>query len=191
MTLLGIPSALDDRDRVWNAIKEVMVEIWKARHNARILIPQIALINGARALPVDEDPFGEEEEEVPLPGPPALNLVEVNRAITAELDEYKLVPRIDMRETKEDAEKGKYIDPLAWWKTHASTFPTLSQIARKVLCIPATSAPAERVFSIAGLTISKLRAKLDCENASCLIFLRDNWELSEELKKTAEVEILH
>ena len=106
-----------------------------------------------------------------------MNLVEVNRAVTAELEGYKLIPRIDMREIKEDAEKGGYINPLAWWKAHASIFPTLSQIARKVLCIPATSTPAERVFSIAGLTISKLRAKLGCDNASCLIFLRDNWEL--------------
>jgi hAT family C-terminal dimerisation region len=75
-------------------------------------------------------------------------------------------------------------------RAHASNFPTLNQIARKVLCIPATSAPAERVFSTAGLTISTLRAKLDCENASCLTFLRDNWELSAELKKAFEVEIL-
>jgi hAT family C-terminal dimerisation region len=95
-----------------------------------------------------------------------------------------------MREIFGNGEEGKYIDPLAWWKGHRETIPVLCQIARKILCIPATSAPSERVFSVTGLTISKLRSRLDCENASCLIFLGDNWDLSEQMKVTNEVEIL-
>jgi hypothetical protein len=41
-------------------------------------------------------------------------------------------------------------DPLAWWKTQAETYPRLTALARNVLAIPATSTPAERVFSTAG-----------------------------------------
>ena len=118
-----------------------------------------------------------------MPEVPPVNLHEIKRKVNDELTEYKALLRIDMRETLENGEKGKYSDQLFWWKNREKDFPTLSKIARGILCIPGTSAPSERVFSVAGLTITKLRA-LACENASCLILLKDNWELSEELTKS-------
>ena len=93
---------------------------------------------------------------------------------------------MDMRVIVEDGSKGDFIDPLKWWQTHTLSFPTLSVIARKYLCIPAISAPYERVFSVAGLTISKQRFKLSSEIASCLIFLRDSWDIYEEIKANSE-----
>ena len=49
------------------------------------------------------------------------------------------------------------INLLEWWKKHENAFPILSKIARKVLGIVATSAPSERVFSIAGNIITQKR----------------------------------
>jgi hypothetical protein len=66
------------------------------------------------------------------------------------------------------------MDPLLWWKSNSTQFPIIAKIARKFLCIPATSAPSERVFSVAGLVISKLRSHLTPENASCIIMLRES-----------------
>ena len=63
-----------------------------------------------------------------------------------------------------------------------SEFPLLSTLARTVLCIPATSAPTERLFSYAGLTIANDRASLLPENAE-IIFLRTAWRKVEELRK--------
>ena len=69
-----------------------------------------------------------------------------------------------------------FSNPLEWWATNASRFPTLATLARKLLCIPATSAPSERAFSTAGLTIAKKRASLLPENAAALIYLHNNWD---------------
>jgi hypothetical protein len=79
---------------------------------------------------------------------------------------------------------GKEEDPLAWWRDRAAGvqgpgLPGLATLARGVLCIPATSAPAERLFSEAGQTITARRARMKAENAECLTFLRGCWDVVE------------
>ena len=136
--------------------------------------------------PSEFDPWGEADEDRVPSGPPSIDMDQIRWKVEKELKEYRGVPRLDMRVAVEDGSKGDFIDPLKWWKTHALTFPTLSVIARNYLCIPATAALSERVFSVAGLTISKQRSKLNSENASCLIFLRDNWDVYEEIKASTQ-----
>ena len=55
-----------------------------------------------------------------------------------------------------DAETGV----LQWWAQHASMYPRLARIARDYLAIPATSVPAERVFSSGSDLITKKRGSL-------------------------------
>jgi hypothetical protein len=62
---------------------------------------------------------------------------------------------------------------LEWWRANNNKFPVLASLAQKYLAIPATSAPSERVFSVAGLTIAKDRARLDPANANELVFLHE------------------
>nr|XP_041631680.1 uncharacterized protein LOC108084373 isoform X2 [Drosophila kikkawai] len=57
-------------------------------------------------------------------------------------------------------------DVLTFWKEKAPAMPLLSMLAQKVLCIPATSTPSERVFSIAGLTITQKRSQLSPHNVN-------------------------
>jgi len=49
---------------------------------------------------------------------------------------------------------------LGWWKEFAREYPRLARIARDYLAIPATSAPAERVFSGGAVLITKKRGSL-------------------------------
>jgi hAT family C-terminal dimerisation region len=79
-----------------------------------------------------------------------------------------------------DYDGGIYNDPLKWWKDHNNRFPLLAELARRLLCIPATSAPSERIVSYAGLTISKKRAALSGDNAAMLVFLRETWTVVED-----------
>ena len=45
-------------------------------------------------------------------------------------------------------------------KDNHATFPKLYDVAHRVLCITATSAASERVFSVAGRTLEKRRTSL-------------------------------
>ncbi len=99
---------------------------------------------------------------------------------TAQLVEAELVlwdnePPLPRRHKLQDGQY-EFNDPLEWWKEHESKFVRLAQLARKYLAIPATSAPSERLFSSAGLTIAKERARLTQDNAAMLIFLHENVE---------------
>lgn len=67
--------------------------------------------------------------------------------------------------------------PLEWWKLHGTLVPRLATLAKKVLCTPSTSTPAERVFSAGGLIASQQRAALSPENVDALIFLNKNMAL--------------
>ena len=68
---------------------------------------------------------------------------------------------------------GTYNNPLDWWRGNEHRFPLLASVALRVLAIPASSVPSERVFSAAGLTIAKDGARLDPENANELVFLHE------------------
>ena len=68
-------------------------------------------------------------------------------------------------------------NPLSWWRDNETRFPCLARIARELLAIPATTAPCERLFSVAGLTIANDRASLTPELAGDLIFLHDSTTL--------------
>ena len=61
-------------------------------------------------------------------------------------------------------------------------YPILAMLSRVTLCVPATSAPCERLFSHAGLTIANDRASLLPDNAAEIIYLRVAWDKIEKLR---------
>ena len=64
-----------------------------------------------------------------------------------------------------------------WWKRQTETFQKLSLLARGILSVPATSAPSERVFSIAGLVVQAKRSSLAPENVNEIIFVHNSGHL--------------
>jgi hypothetical protein len=142
-----------DQERIWEKVLLQMREAAGQPDPA----PMVEEINVA---PVVLDFFGG------LAAPPIVPVVvEDDDLIRQELTRYRaaepMVPR----------ENDQWNDPLVWWRVNHHTYPNLAKLARKYLCIPATSAPSERVFSQAGLTIANARARLLPDHAEDLIFL--------------------
>jgi hypothetical protein len=69
---------------------------------------------------------------------------------------------------------GCYNCPLEWWREHHTDYPHIWKLAERILAIPATSAPSERVFSSAANIVDKKRVRLKPENIDLLVFLRGN-----------------
>ena len=64
--------------------------------------------------------------------------------------------------------------PIRWWEQKEKFYPTISSVARRILAIPASSVPSERIFSLAGALVTKKRSQLSPENVNLLIFLKKN-----------------
>nr|XP_054603768.1 E3 SUMO-protein ligase ZBED1-like [Nothobranchius furzeri] len=85
------------------------------------------------------------------------------QAVEAELNSYLQVPNADSE-----------TNPLVWWKIHSTTYPRVSLLAKRYLCIPATSSPSERAFSTGGNIVSCHRAALKPDAVNRLVFLAKN-----------------
>ena len=74
--------------------------------------------------------------------------------VKAEIDAYLSLPVVDSES-----------DPLYWWRTQYNSYPILAQLAKKYLCICASSAASERLFSTSGNIVSLKRSCLTLKPA--------------------------
>jgi len=79
------------------------------------------------------------------------NLVQLSlqQKVKQEIDQYLTHPQLDIEG-----------NPLEWWRSESVRYPILAKLARKYLCLCATSVPAERVFSCGGNIV--------CDKRTCL-----------------------
>lgn len=81
----------------------------------------------------------------------------------SEVDKYLDLPPVPMK-----------TDILKWWAAHEEDFPNLAGMARQYLGCPATSASAERLFSIAGRVYDDLRQAMSDNALENLMWARIN-----------------
>lgn len=63
---------------------------------------------------------------------------------------------------------------LHYWEVNHEKFPHLAALAQKHLCIPASSGPVERLFSVAGKIFRPDRCVLKDKTFQELIFIKGN-----------------
>ncbi|KAK7930597.1 hypothetical protein WMY93_006992 [Mugilogobius chulae] len=90
-----------------------------------------------------------------------------------ELQQYLLLPHIPTME-----------NPLQWWSRNQKHYPRLAKLCKAYLAVPATSTPSERIFSLAGNTITRQRTSLHPSHVDVLIFLHENMGI--KTPKTAQ-----
>ncbi len=73
--------------------------------------------------------------------------------------------------------KAQTAQTLQYWAMMATHFPLLANTACRFLCIPPSSADAERLFSAAGDVVTAKRNRLAPEAADVLIFIEANFSL--------------
>jgi hypothetical protein len=145
----------------------------------------------------DDSPFGSLSAVGPQISGPLSARAETNEqrksrchaAAVREVTLYKKEPKLSFYMPKLNAaaqaeggeeEEREFSDPLLWWKVRAVRFPLLAQLARRLLAIPASSAPSERLFSESGQLVSQKRASLHPDTVEDIMLLRGSWDATEE-----------
>ena len=151
-----------DKDKTWLCV-QWLVEEW-------LLCKDVEPVSPLREVMELNNPYEAEEYRLI-----AAQIHSTPSSLSSELQRYKMEPPLYKYIWKEHKIIGR-TNPLKWWKEKESQYPNLAKLARAALCIPATSAPSERVFSTAGRTISAERSRMLPDNAADLIFLHDNYD---------------
>lgn len=70
-------------------------------------------------------------------------------------------------------EKSSEEDLLSFWKKQQHSFPRLQHLARRILCIPASSGASERSLSAAGSITEARRNRLNPGTVDAILFLHN------------------
>lgn len=143
-----------------------------------------------RLLSLIRDKQGERSDQIlQTPGPSSVSAAETEppakkslwEAFDVQADEHR---QTSLPQASATVQLNRYFEmplakrgvdnPLTWWSQHEKAFPELSQEAKKLLAIPATSVPSERLFSKAGELISSKRTCLGEKHVDKLLFLNKN-----------------
>jgi len=65
-------------------------------------------------------------------------------------------------------------NPLQFWRANEAVYPHVALQAQKLLCVPATSLPCERLFSAAGILVDRRRSSLRPDHVQQMLCLQ-NW----------------
>ena len=114
---------------------------------------------------------------------------EIKLVLEPPLKKQKLNPYIDDSDSEDECQDDieKYIkykydkhknnnNILKWWEEHSKYFPTLTKIARYIHCIPASSAPSERIFSLSGFILNSKRTRMKPSTLNDMLYLNSHFK---------------
>lgn len=139
----------------------------------------------AQKVTIPEGSSEEDEEETPVPAKtPRLFSGYRKKSTKKKADHHTSCKDEVIRYIQVCSEE---VDCMDFWQKHAKIFPRLYLVSMKLLAVPATSAPVERVFSHGGLIMRPHRARLSAKTLSSLnatILLLKTFLVLRPLKET-------
>lgn len=100
-----------------------------------------------------------------------------NAEIEKQFTDYLGMPTQQILDEKGNAIK---IDPIVFWQDHTARFPDIINLALTMVAIPASSAAAERLFSVSGWHYIGRKDRLDKANLAAKTFISCNKDLLRE-----------
>lgn len=94
---------------------------------------------------------------------------DMSPSITNELTKYLGLKAAEADQIVNNAKVKKSDRLLTFWNEMSRELPTISKLARRLLCVPASSSPVERLFKFAKKNAYKERAQLSAETQSSLV----------------------
>ncbi len=166
-----IPKILSANDvqLLWKDILDAVLEVAQSSSSYIDPVPPVAAAEGQaprnnkkRVAQFLVDYLDTEEETIDV----VQEQLSLEVRVSREVELFKLCHGCSLTCTE-----GSYVDPLQWWKENYKIYPNVWLVAIRILCIPATSAPAERVFSAASNLVNKKRIRLHPDSVDLLIYL--------------------
>ena len=185
----------EEKETVWNSILSLMIEIMKENGvGAPTAVSNSSnhynSIQNECDLDSDTEDFFDSIEESQNLCPTQNRLGCPNNdehcreMCLCELNAYKQAKLLEIYDHSRGLKKTINCPLRNFWLIKKDQFPTLFELAMKYLCIPATSAPSERVFSVASKIISKFRNRLSPDIAGSILFIHGSLEwYKEEIQK--------
>jgi len=170
-----VGDATSFRDALLTAFDRRCAHIWASSTlavKAGLLNPATAKLEGVDDR-VKEQAWNELHDEIkanqPVPSGDLL-ILPTDEQFSADLNSYRHHVCQVMHIHDPDT-----FDPLAWWRSQGSqAFPKLVDLARALLCIPASSSASERAFSGSERVFSEHRRSITPENLQMYCFIRNN-----------------
>lgn len=81
---------------------------------------------------------------------------------------------VDKEIYKYNLENSKNIEPIDFWQSIKESYPILFHIFKRIFSVPATSVPAEQLFSHAGYNVWDRRNRLNPSNVNKMMVVYEN-----------------
>lgn len=162
-----MPSA-EEQETGWDLIKRLAASLKEPSKPKESLRPKEEAVQEVKQevpvkVQIKKRSFIDLQKEQEVAQPAEVQLENAKKKLRDEIDKFKVISRIDRSNSL-----------LDWWRLNEGTYPILSRVARALLCIPVADAEVERVFSAAGLIVTKRRNRLKSDTISKLLFVKRN-----------------